>query len=69
MDVLAVTETRDDHVVRTLLEEYRSELGRASLMRDVGGGRNWDQEPEANARMLADRLRALGVNVDDLPDA
>lgn len=68
MEVLAVTETRDEHEIRTLIDDYRGVLERASLMRDVGGERDWAQESEANARMLAERLRALGVNVDDLPD-
>lgn len=68
MEVLAVTDTRDANEVRTLIEEYQSERERASLMRAVGGGRGWDQEPEENAQKIAERLRALGVNVDDLSE-
>ncbi|MCT2008386.1 hypothetical protein [Micrococcus lylae] len=69
IDVAAVTEPRADHEVRVLREEYESELERANLMRQVGGERDWAKEPEENARKIAERLRDLGVNVDDAPPA
>lgn len=67
MDVIAVTESRADHQVRTLLEKYHRQVKVADLHRGKPGYVDRVRSYDAQAERLAEQLRALGVSVQGTP--
>ncbi|UBH24945.1 hypothetical protein KW076_01720 [Micrococcus porci] len=67
MDVVAVTENRADHQVRTLLEEYHRQVEIANLHRGKPGYVDRVRSFDARAESIAEQLRALGVSVQGAP--